>query len=66
MRFQHINNCAKIIKTIHIFDIFLKYRKKNNKKQQALLRSKSVMYIEFLCTYVKKFKKCIATIYFNF
>ena len=63
MCFQHINNFAKIIKTIHIFDIFLKYRKK---KQQALLRSKSVMYIEFLCIYVKKFKKCIATIYFNF
>ena len=33
MRFQHINNCAKIIKTIHIFDIFLKYRK--NKQQKA-------------------------------
>ena len=31
MRFQHINNCAKIIKTIHIFDIFLKHRKKQQK-----------------------------------
>ena len=34
MRFQHINNCAKIIKTIHIFDIFLKYRKKTTKSNR--------------------------------